>query len=150
MKKIILLIIVIISNCANSQVPRLHFNYDSAGNQTKRYLKLNSLFEKNSNEIFKETIELEDEDLLKFYDEDVLSYYPNPVKEQLFLKWDLINNKVLNISVFSYTGQQLKMIENLENTNSTSLSFSELPVGSYLVYLNYSNGKKESITILKN
>lgn len=151
MKRIILLFSIIMSSYAYSQVPRLHFNYDNAGNQTKRFLTLDSFLGKESNEMFKETVELKDEDLLKFCDEDVFSYYPNPVKEQLFLKWELINNnKIVNILIFSYTGEQLRTIENLENTNSTSLSFSELPTGSYIVFLNYLNGKKESITILKN
>jgi hypothetical protein len=141
-----------ICNCIYSQIPRLHFNYDSAGNQTKRYLKLVSYTEKNTDsvKVYKETVELEEKDLLKFLKEDTFSYYPNPVKEQLYLTWELINdNKLISISVFSFTGQHLKTINNLENIKSTTIPFTDFATGSYLIYLNYTNGNKESITILK-
>lgn len=152
MRKIILLFVIMICNCIYSQIPRLHFNYDSAGNQTKRYLNLESFTARTAvnTKIYKESAELDEEDLLKFSKEDTFSYYPNPVKEQLYLTWELINgNKLMSISIFSFAGQHLKTISNLENIKSTTISFADLSAGSYLVYLNYKNGDKESITILK-
>ena len=48
------------------------------------------------------TLLCKEEDLLKFSPEDVISYYPNPVREELYLKWELVNeNKVSSIEVFS-------------------------------------------------
>ncbi len=136
----------------NGQVaPRLHFNYDTAGNQIKRYLNLSSSSAKTTDEENpKDFAKLTDDDLLKFSDDDVLSYYPNPVKEQLYVKWELLNDvKVSQITLFTINGQQVKTMTKLENTNDVVISFSDYPVGTYLVHLQYTDGKQESITILK-
>ena len=80
---------------------RIQFNYDTAGNQTRRFICL-SCPARVADSIPKEIAELKEEDLLKFSPEDVISYYPNPVREELYLKWELVNeNKVSSIEVFS-------------------------------------------------
>lgn len=153
MKKILLFCLLFTTVNAFSQtVPRLHFNYDSAGNQIKRYLNMQSTYEKNSDstKAFKETADLKEDDLLKFSQEDFLSYYPNPVKEQLYLKWELQNEvQVSHLTIFTLAGQQLRTITNLEKVNNTTVPFSDLPSGTYLILLYYTSGKQESITILK-
>lgn len=149
MKKLLLLLVVLMSYYANSQTVRLEFSYDDAGNQISRVLNFDSQSARNTPT--KNLVdEINDEDLLKFSEQDILSYYPNPVKEQLYLKWELIDeNKVNSILVFSYSGQLVKSINNLGKEISTIISFQDLPVGTFLVHLNYSNGKQESITIIK-
>ena len=99
----LILLLSFLSLSSYGQIPRLHFNYDSAGNQISRYLNLSSTSGKNlTTETPKEISELKEEDLLKFSPNDVISYYPNPVKEELYLKWELVNeNKVSSIEVFS-------------------------------------------------
>ena len=104
---------------------------------------------RNSNEPVKEYNDLTKEDLQKFFPEDVISYYPNPVKDELYLEWELINdNKVLSIHVFSINGQLVKNIDNLSE-NKTIISFQEFTSGTYLVNLNYETGNQKSITIIK-
>ena len=69
-----------------------------------------------------EVEQLKEEDLLKFSPEDVISYYPNPVREELYLKWELTKeNKVSSIEVFSINGQRVNVYSNLEKENTKKL-----------------------------
>ena len=147
----LILLLSFLSLSSYGQIPRLHFNYDSAGNQISRYLNLSSTSGKNlTTETPKEISELKEEDLLKFSPEDVISYYPNPVREELYLKWELVNeNKVSSIEVFTINGQRVNVYSNLEKENTKNIPFQEYPQGTYLVLLNYTNGEHKSITILK-
>lgn len=148
MKKLLLLLLFCCS--LNSMAQKVRFEYDAAGNQILRKWCTNCP-SRLADQNYKDISELEDTDLEKFFPEDVISYYPNPVKEELFLKWDLINdNKVLSIDIYSLNGQLIKKVEsNLEN-NTTLISFNEYPVGLYFVNLNYLNGDQKSIKIVKN
>ncbi len=134
-----------------AQNNRIKFDYDPAGNQIRRYLCFDCLA-KTTDSIpkAKDLIEFKEEDFLKFSPSDEFSYYPNPVKEELYLKWESINeNKVSSIEVYSITGQILKHYHGLESQNTKNISFQEYVKGTYLVVLNYLNGEKKSITILK-
>lgn len=151
MKHIFFFFITFLSLNSYGQITRLHFYYDDAGNQITRTLNFNSQSTRTSENIIpKEITELNEEDLLKFSPEDVISYYPNPVREELYLKWDLTNeNKVSSIEVFSINGQHIKTLSNLEKENTKNIPFQDYPQGTYLVLLNYTNGEQKSITILK-
>jgi type IV secretory pathway VirB4 component len=151
MKHIFFFFITFLSLNSYGQITRLHFYYDDAGNQITRKLNFNSESTRTSESIIpKEITELKEEDLLKFSPEDVISYYPNPVREELYLKWELTNeNKVSSIEVFSINGQHIKTFSNLEKENTKNISFQEYPLGTYLVVLNYTSGEQKSITILK-
>jgi hypothetical protein len=125
---------------------KIHFDYDTAGNQITREFCLTCLAKSNSKEIS----ELKDSDLLKFLPEDNFSYYPNPVKEELFLKWDNSNIiKISSIKLFSLNGALLKSFENQENLLSQNILFRDYPNGLYIVILSYSNGEEKSIKIIK-
>lgn len=150
MKPILLFLFTLFTISVNAQPgQRIKFDYDTAGNQTRRFVCLNCLA-RVADSIPKEIAELKEEDLLKFSPNDVVSYYPNPVREELYLKWDLINdNKVSSIEVFSINGQQINAYPNLEKENTKNIPFQEYPQGTYLVLLSYTNGDQKSITILK-
>ncbi|WP_445455730.1 T9SS type A sorting domain-containing protein [Flavobacterium sp. HNIBRBA15423] len=151
MKHLLIFIVFIVTSSISAQVDRILFNYDSAGNQIKRELCINcsSSLIRTSQEEIKEIVDLKEEDLLKFESEDLISYYPNPVKEELFLKWELINNNVSKIEIYSLSGQLIKFLPNLEKENSKIISFQEYPSGTYSVLLSYTNGEQKSITIIK-
>ena len=79
-----------------TQAQKIRFEYDAAGNQIQRKW-CPSCLSRNAQETYKEVSNLEETDMQKFFPEDVISYYPNPVKEELFLKWKLVeDNIVLN------------------------------------------------------
>lgn len=150
MKKITTLILFLISLFSYAQ-QKITFNYDAAGNQILRELCLSGCSQSAKKvEDVKEIEALTDEDLLKFSPEDVISYYPNPVKEELYIKWELKEgNSVSSIQVFSLTGQLLRSYSpNLHNT-SQNIPFQEYPRGVYAVLLYYNNGDQKSIKIIK-
>jgi hypothetical protein len=137
-------------HCFFSNAQRLRFEYDAAGNQILREW-CPSCSSRNSQEVLKEVSDLKDSDLEKFFPDDVISYYPNPVKEELYLKWELINeNKVQSLDVLSMNGQLLKTFKDNLQQNSFVISFRDYPNGIYFLNLVYSNGDQKSIKIIKN
>ena len=147
MNKIILFLLLFTTSINFAQT-KISFDYDAAGNQTIRQICI-SCKKTISNEVI-EIGKLTAEDLQKFSPEDVISYYPNPVKEQLYLKWELINeNKLSTIQIYSLTGQLLKTINKLEATTNVVIDFNSFPNGIYNLLLNYTNGENKSIKIIK-
>lgn len=129
---------------------KITFSYDNAGNQVKRELCINCSTSRNAKEAPKEIIALKSEDLQKFYPEEAISYYPNPVKEELYLKWDLIqDNFVSSIYVYALNGQVIKSYSNLNQTNNQNIPFQSYPSGVYAVVLFYKNGEQKTIKIIK-
>lgn len=150
MRKLITLLLLGFCTFANAQ-QKITFNYDSAGNQILRSLCISGCSPTGKPaEEPKEMEAVTQDDLLKFSKEDVISYYPNPVKEQLYLKWELINdNKVSSITVYGISGQVLQNFSRTESTDNQVISFGEYPRGVYLVILNYRDGEQKTIKIIK-
>ncbi|MCI9843342.1 T9SS type A sorting domain-containing protein [Flavobacterium pectinovorum] len=132
--------------CSNAQ-NKITFSYDSlTGNQVVRSLCLNCQTGKPAKKIEAIT----DEDLLKFSAEDVISYYPNPVKEELYLKWELTNENFLtSIQIIGISGQVLKTYQTSKSTNYQNVPFQSYPDGIYIVSLAYKNGEQKTIKIIK-
>jgi hypothetical protein len=129
---------------------KIKFTYDPlTGNQILRELCLGCQTAKHTKEI-KEIEAITDEDLLKFSSEDVISYYPNPVKEELYLKWELTNeNFVKSIQVIGINGTLLKSYQENKGVNSQNVPFQSYPTGVYIVSLSYNNGEQKTIKIIK-
>ena len=130
---------------------KIVFSYDGAGNQIQRSLCLSpNCLSAGKKAKPKEIAAIKEEDLQKFFPEDVISYYPNPVKEELYLKWELIADKnVSSIYLYNINGQTLKTYDNLGTTNVLNIPFFNYPSGTYLVVLAYSNGEQKTIKISK-
>lgn len=136
--------------CQAQVADRITFSYDDAGNQIQRKLCINCTTSKTSNSIPKEITALEEGDLLKFSPQDLILYYPNPVKEELYLQWELIEgNYVSSIQVFGLNGQILQSFTNLDKKNNQNIAFQSYPTGMYGVILFYKNGEQKSIKIIK-
>lgn len=150
MKQLFVALLILTSLSGESQTNRVLFNYDTAGNQIKRLLCINCLTSKTTKELLKNVATPSEENFLKFAPEDVVSYYPNPVREELYLKWELINeNSVSKIEIYSLDGKLMRHLSNLEKENSKTISFQEFPTGHYSVILLYTNGEQKPITIIK-
>ena len=148
MKKELLFLLFLFSFITNAQ-QKLTFGYDTAGNQITRTLCLSGCTGKPAKEV-KEIEALVEEDMEKFYPEDAISYYPNPVKEELFLKWIISEgNYVSSINIVSMVGQMLKQYHTTSGTDTQNIPFQEYPTGVYIVLLNYSNGEQKTIKIIK-
>jgi hypothetical protein len=150
MRKTFLLLLFLGNTLTLFAQEKISFSYDSAGNQIIRRLCTDCLLRQSQSE-FKNIAEIKPEDLQKFHPEDVISYYPNPVKELLYLQWQLIDeNKVSSIEIYGMNGQLLKSYKNLESKNDFVISFTELPRNIYSINLVYTNGEHKPIKIIKN
>lgn len=146
----ILTFLLFLCCCIAQAQDKITFSYDDAGNQIQRELCINCTTSKMSNETIKEITALEDEDLKKIYPEDVISYYPNPVREELYLQWELIEgNYVTSIQLYDLNGRVLQSFYNLNQKNNQNIAFQSYPIGMYAVILFYKNGEQKSIKIVK-
>ncbi|MFV8351755.1 T9SS type A sorting domain-containing protein [Flavobacterium sp. XS2P14] len=129
---------------------KITFDYDAAGNQIKRELCLSCNKAGYKTTAPKEIAALQEEDMQKLFPEDMISYYPNPVKEELYLKWELANeNTVSSLYVYNINGKTLQSFMNLERLNTQIIPFQAYPTGVYLIVLLYSNGEQKTIKIVK-
>ncbi|WP_026713999.1 T9SS type A sorting domain-containing protein [Flavobacterium daejeonense] len=149
MNKLIAFLVLFIGIKGAAQ-DKILFTYDTAGNQIQRLLCINCTTSKMTEEKTKEITALETEDLLKFSPQDVISYYPNPVREELYLQWELIEgNYVTSIQLYDLNGRVLQSFYNLNQKNNQNIAFQSYPIGMYAVVLFYKSGEQKSIKIIK-
>lgn len=150
MKNYLLILFLGISLTITAQPDKITFDYDAAGNQTIREICISCNRSGYKTAAPKEIAALKEEDLQKFSPEDFISYYPNPVKEELYLKWELVDSKtVQSIYLYSLNGRVLKTYNNLEKVNNLNMPFFDYPSGTYLVVLVYNDGEQKTIKIVK-
>lgn len=144
MNRLLLLLIFLIGIKCTSQ-NKILFTYDTAGNQIQRELCINCTGKKA-----KDLKEITKEDLITSEVSDQISYYPNPVKEELYLFWELVNDKtVSSIQVYAINGKVLQSFQKRDKVNLQTIPFQSYPRGVYAVVLMYSNGEQKSIKIIK-
>ncbi|WP_185963929.1 T9SS type A sorting domain-containing protein [Flavobacterium restrictum] len=127
---------------------KIVFTYDTAGNQVQRELCINCT---NPNAKYVSNPKmLKKEELIPSEASDLVSYYPNPVKEELYLKWELaLTNPVTTIQVYDLNGRTLKSFTQTNKDTSCTIPFLSYPVGMYLIIFNYTNGEQKKIKIVK-
>jgi Secretion system C-terminal sorting domain len=141
------LIFALVSVKFNAQ-NKILFEYDKAGNQVKRSLCLNC--DPILGKITKEISALQKDDLQKFSPSDAISYYPNPVKEELYISWDQVNDsQVSSIQIYTSIGKLIKSITKISQKNNQLLYFHDYPSDIYSVLLQYTNGEQKSLKIIK-
>lgn len=149
MKGKITLLCLLFITIAHSQITEIQFDYDVAGNQIKRSF-INVSDRPASNDSIKKIEDLVEEDLIKSDIYEDIQYYPNPVREQLFVKWTLLEDRfVERIDLYSVSGQLLTSIKNLSKVNSTSVYFSSYPEGMYNLVLLYSDSEQKTLKVIK-
>lgn len=150
MNKIFTFLVLLCGFLCHAQ-DRILFSYDNAGNQIIRQLCISGCpTSKKTDEVIKEISALKEEDLQKFFPEDAFSYYPNPVKEELYLRWrPESNNFISSIQVYGLNGQQLTTFSGLGKRNDLNISFQRYPAGVYGLVLTYANGEQKTIKIIK-
>lgn len=147
MKHLSLFLLLFLGVTANAQ-DVVTFSYDSAGNQIIRNLICISCDDECSTCRKTNQNEISDNEM---FPSDVvgISYYPNPVKEQLFIKWDTDYKDISNLQVISLNGQVVFVQENLADKNTTAIQFSHLSEGIYHVVITSTNGEQEVLKIIK-
>ena len=78
--------------------------------------------------------------LSSFSENDVISIYPNPVKELLNIKFEMINEN-LEVKILNSIGQLIKEEKISNQNNSAYISTNDLNSGIYLISIFDSNGK---------
>ena len=146
MKKLLLFLLILNGVLLNAQNDRILFTYDAAGNQIKRAICINCSTGKQA--INKS--DLTAADLIKSDISDKIFYYPNPVQEELYVKWILIEDKkVENISVYNMNGALLQKFTDFKTDDLQRIPFSDYPGGMYIVAILYNNGERKDLKILK-
>lgn len=148
MKKVFLISLVMAAFGANAQTT-VSFSYDNEGNQTLREICLTCRKAVSTDSI--KTLEtLTESDLIKDEQFANVSYYPNPVREELYLKWTMNNDEfITQATLFTMTGQQIFEYQNLSNREGVTIGFQSQPQGFYNLVLYYNTGKKKVLKILK-
>jgi hypothetical protein len=148
-KKLLIIIAFLFAVQLQAQKDKILFEYDTAGNQTKRELCVNCTRKEATKEL-KDLVAEDFTPLEESLTEDQVSYYPNPVQEELHIKWELINNRTVTaIMVFNNAGTLVKDYQNTSNVQLQTLSFGSLPTGVYLIMMQYSDGKQKTFKIIK-
>ncbi len=117
------------------------FSYDPAGNQTNVFVEIN---------IIAASRMATDSTLLNNPIYKDVKYFPNPVKSELYMEWEVIDENTLSsITIFNLEGVLLKNYKELNNVNNYTLTFDSYPQGIYLVTFLYSNGEQKTFKIIK-
>ena len=134
--------------CKAQNSPKIYFEFDAAGNQITRYAVLSAT--KNSQEQSKSIDEVLETEFKKSIKNDIISFYPNPVKEELYVRWDKINDtyNVKNIQLFDINGKEL-FSSNKYEENKISIPFLNYPNGLYQIVLQFENNDIKTIKVIK-
>ena len=148
MKKIVIIVgcFLCFVNKVQSQ-QKVAFEYVKAGNQISRAICLHCRTAENI--VSREISEIKNEEYQKDIISDKIAYYPNPVKEQLYLKWETTDNNIVTIEVVATNGQTIKSIKNLQGSNTYVLEFGAFPNGVYVLVVKYKNGEEKTFKIIK-
>lgn len=143
MKKIFTIAGLALAATCYSQTTTLNFSYDSSGNQTLRELQICI----NCREAATQDHE---ESYVRSPESEQILYYPNPVLEQLSVKWTNTTDKyVESLNVYSSTGQIMFDLQNLNDKTDAVINFSSLSEGLYVVMLNYNSGEQRTLKVVK-
>lgn len=69
-------------------------------------------------------------------------FYPNPTSNKIYIE---NHSNLISVQVFDQTGRKIMELKN----NLSEIDFSYLPVGSYLMKLNYNDNRFETFKLLK-
>lgn len=126
----------------NYSQAKIVFTYDEAGNQIYReFICINC---------DRQTITPQEPEFKKLLDDENINFYPNPVSEDLFLKWQISNEKqISSIQLFTINGVNVRNINGLEQTENQIINFQTYAEGNYILFFTYTDGSKKSIKIIK-
>src|SRR5690606_16475798 len=161
MRSVFYLCLLLIASSFSREVraQKLVFEYDAAGNQTSReWVCINCSTSQMMAEasVIADTIEKASmdplsEDIPNPFDEiRVVSVYPNPVSETLHVRWSSdLNIPIKAIYLNPTTGTLLLHTQIAPFQETMTIPFNSYPPGSYWLNAIFTDGRRESITIIK-
>ena len=150
-KQLIFIFGILICMTAFGQTPRIKFTYDNAGNQIRRVVTatFNSKAVQDSIPKLEEIIT--ENDYIADASIKNIKYFPNPVKVELYLKWEnTVDKVIMSMQVYNINGQLVRNLTALINTSDEIINFENLPHGIYSLLINYTSGENDIIKIIKN
>lgn len=131
------------------EAKRIDFTYDNSGNQKLRTICMCTA-RQAPDSIYKNSETLRETDLIADEVNEQISYYPNPVREELYIKWVNEEKAYVNtIEIYSMSGQLQRSIPNLKNKEMEVIAFQGYAEGLYNLILLYNNGEKKILKIVK-
>ncbi len=122
------------------------FDYDNAGNQIRRkmiYLARHSKPKDDSDST-------SSKQLIKSEEYSDISYYPNPVKSELYVKWQENNGQqIKGMELYDLNGRIVHTFLNQQMDDHTTIDFESYPQGIYELVLNYVDGDTKTLKIVK-
>ncbi len=121
----------------------IHFDFDNAGNQIKRYFPYNK---SSKQEVIAATAiqEINEEN------KSELSYFPNPIEAELTISWVKSKNTYINsIQVFNINGKLIRSFNPSKSNQELSLPFQNIASGVYIIKALFNNGKQDSFKVIK-
>lgn len=134
---------------------QLTFSYDDAGNQTERkWVCINCTSGKSAGSTLMDAPLKLDVKVLdtakKTLVKRTIIASPNPLVETLNVNWQTEDGvSVKNIMVFNINGIRTHELNLKPNQNSVTLPFQHLATGAYILYITFSDQRKESIKLIK-
>jgi hypothetical protein len=148
MKNQFLFVLLFITGFSFGQT-RVQFQYDNEGNQTARII-CNTCNAKTARDSTMTVATVKESDMIKDVEYKQISYYPNPVQEELYIKWVNEGSKyVTGISVFSISGQSIEQYHYTKQNEIATIPFLNYPNGYYNVVLFYNDGERKTLKVLK-
>jgi len=136
-----------------SVAQKLAFSYDASGNQTeRRWICINCPSARQ--------MAAEKKTLDKFNNNELadglttergIKAYPNPLKEILNVSWGAPDKIFLkSIDVYSVGGNRVYKKAYNQDERQATISFQQLPPGTYILVGQYSDAKTETIKLIKH
>ncbi len=153
--KILIVLMGLLFSGLSSFCQELTFEYDAAGNQTKRqWICINCTSAKaavlatTKAEQLKQSA-FEKDSLVNLISRKLIAY-PNPLVETLYLKWEATDQSFLKaIQVFTMNGIKVHAQNLAVQERETAINFSNYVPGIYLVRALYSDNRQEVIKVIK-
>lgn len=119
---------------------KLNFEYDSAGNQIKRFFEL-KIVSARSSSLFDEI------EIVKEEEESIFETYPNPTPGPLTIRW--YKNNITDIKLFNLIGKELRNYKINKSETSIEINISNVPIGIYVIHFMTNQGEVISRKIIK-
>jgi hypothetical protein len=128
----------------------IEFEYDNAGNQTRRKFIYLSARPSSNSITQKEKMVAKQEDYIESDIYPEISYYPNPVRSELFIKWtDTAEKDIQTIELYDLSGKLFMTYKNQSSLDANTINFENYPTGIYNIMLLYNSGEIKNLKVVK-
>ena len=134
MKDIISFFSILVLTVSSYAQAELVFVYDTAGNQISRKfeIKPKSLEAETEDDLVAQDID-DDEDSLLIRIEQSITIHPNPVKDKLYMTWDIAYHDQIQSIYLIDTSSKQHQLPHYPNRAETHIQVAGWPAGLYVV-----------------